>query len=221
MNSDYPNLLNFGLDGKKALKKIISDSLYGSLEQAVASLALFSNPDTVKQTKNRNVFRVIRNFQNRGKYADYGDGKRVLEDDNKAPTDAFIWANKIKRSQYSDIQFCHIWRDSKSVKLYTCIANICILPAFLAKLTDSDLNIIDLLKHRIFKLYDGFHPDDNEPPVKPFYYDSLLWSKTIPPNYEVEKSCRVAMASKPRDRVTKSAKEIGWLYSDYEPDSEL
>jgi len=54
---------DLGFDGENALNHIVGSSEYGNLSQLVASLALFSHPDTVIQTKNVNLFPVIRRKQ--------------------------------------------------------------------------------------------------------------------------------------------------------------
>ena len=79
----------------------------------MASLALFSHPDTVAQTHGDALFRIVRGpFPKRGQIVPSDDGKPVLLDDNTGPTDAFIWANRIRRGMYTDVQFCHVWSQS-------------------------------------------------------------------------------------------------------------
>ena len=113
----FDTLQNFGLDGRAALERVIQQSHYGSLEQAVASLALFAHPDTVAQTRTSNVFRIIRArlSEERGKFEDLPGVGRVMIDDNKGPTDAFTWAHGIPKNQYQDVQFNHVWAESKDV----------------------------------------------------------------------------------------------------------
>ena len=141
------NLKDFGFDGKAVLRSVLEASEYQSIPQAIAALTMFSHPKTVEQLRYLNLFRVIRCrvMNERGKYDCLTDGSRIMLDDNAAPTEAFIWANGISRSAYQDVQFNHIWPDSKEVSLYTNLANICVSPAFLAKLTDTDKDICELL----------------------------------------------------------------------------
>jgi len=76
------------LDGFQALQTLIEASAYQSLAQAVASLTLFSHPDTVKQTGAKAIFPIIRDFKRRGE-VDELDGRLVGFDDNTSPTEAF------------------------------------------------------------------------------------------------------------------------------------
>jgi len=130
------SLENFGFNGKEILKDIIIHSPYKTLAQAIGSLTSFCHPKTVAQTKNKSLFRIIRikNISERGKYMPWNDSKQVMLDDNKGPTDSFIWSNGIKRGQYNDTQFNHIWEVSRDVEIYTSLANICVTPSFLSKI---------------------------------------------------------------------------------------
>jgi hypothetical protein len=65
----FKTLRDFDLDGEKALRAIIDGSCrpYGTIAQTIASLALFSHPDTVAQTGCKAVLTVIRNAVRRGR----------------------------------------------------------------------------------------------------------------------------------------------------------
>lgn len=216
------NLKDFGFDGKAALRFVLEASEYQSIPQAIASLTLFSHPITVEQSRYLNLFRVIRCrlMNERGKYDRLADGSRAMLDDNTAPTEAFIWANGISRSAYQDVQFNHLWPDSKDVSLYTNLANICVSPSFLAKLTDTDGYICELLRFRAYEFYNGFAPGGRVP-VKPKGYESLIWAEPLPPVYDLEHKLRTEMSRKRSNRTVRSAKEIGWLFSSFEPDMRM
>jgi hypothetical protein len=222
--ADYHNLLSFGFDGRIALETIIKESSYKTIEQAVASLTLFSHPDTVAGAKGRNIFRIIRasmsKNEKRGNVAKVPSVGLVMLDDNKGPTDTFIWANNITRKQYRDVQFCHIWDDPYDVERYTNLANICMIPAFLSKLTDTADNIKALLRYRAFCLY-NIKYGKRQDPAKPYCYDDLDWASTLQQVDNLELALRNAMKSKPKDRTTGSARQIGWLFSNYEPDNAI
>lgn len=103
-------LSDCNFDGRRALELIVGTSPYKTLAQAVASLTVFSHPDTVAQTDGKAIFRIVRGpIPQRGDVVRLSYGKSVLLDDNTGPTDTFIWANGLRRRGYSDIQFCHIW----------------------------------------------------------------------------------------------------------------
>jgi hypothetical protein len=219
-------LSDFKYNGQKALAAIIKKSVYGSLEQAIASLTIFSHPNTVKLLKCQNVFRIIRQqmsnpYSTRGEYVEYEDGNRVMIDDNRGPTNAFIWANNIKGKDYKDVQFNHIWTMPYDVRYYTNLANICITPAFLAKITDSNLAIRDLLKYHVFISYDGFKPTNESDPPKPPIYDDIEWAPFLNPVKNLKKQYISEMKTKPKDRTTKSVREIGWFFSGYKPDKSI
>jgi len=218
------DLSDFNLDGKQALKELISNSHYKTVEQAIASLTIFTHPALVKQTRNKNIFNIIR-YKNgrtsRGQFIDLPDGRRAMYDDNKGPTDAFLWANSINRNDYEDVVFGHVWDRSDNVDYYTSLANICMLPAFLSKLTDTDRSIKELLRYHVFNIYEGFRPDSESELSKPRNYDSLLWAKQFETIKDLEKRFRERMKIGLKDRTVKSAREIGWYFSNYQPDSKL
>lgn len=220
----FEDLLSFAFDGQAALQKVIETSSYGSLEQTIASLVVFAHPKNVAQARGSNIFRIIRGRSNneRGQIVDFPGTGLVMLDDNTAPTDAFVWAHGISRGRYRDIQFNHIWAASTDVSVYTNLANICILPAFLSKLSDSHSQIKALLRYHAFMLYGGWKPVTQPDPVKPAGYDNLVWASA--PDHDVsdlEFCYRRAMNKNPRNRATKSARELGWVFSSFQPDTTL
>lgn len=216
------SLKDFEYDGKAVLRKVIEASEYKSLPQAVAALTMFSHPETVKQTVkesiSHNLFQVVRCKSNadRGGYKEL-DGKNVMLDDNSAPTEAFVWANCISRNSCKDVQFNHIWPDSKSLLLYTNLTNICLTPAFIAKLTDTDTDISSLLKYRAYELYERFLPHVDIP-RKPSEYSNLSWAEPLPAIDDLERILRSTMQNKSKNRTVCSARSLGWLFSDFLPD---
>ena len=81
------SLRDFSLNGSTALEFILKESPYGSLAQAVASLALFTHPATVAQTQAQALFRIVRGpIPQRGHIVSFHDGRSVLLDDNTGPT---------------------------------------------------------------------------------------------------------------------------------------
>lgn len=212
---------HFGYDGGKALEQIIVASPYGSLAQAVASLALFSHPETVEQSAGRALFRIVRGpIPQRGHIVPFDDGGTVLLDDNTGPTDAFIWANRIRRGTYADVQFCHIWQHSGDPEAYTNLANMCVLPAFLAKLSDTHPTMTALLRARATALY-GWQPRMPAGTAVATSPDGLDWAPCLPPNPALEATLRAEMRTKPKSRTSTSAREIGWLFSGWRPDGSL
>lgn len=195
-------------DGFQALQALIEASAYKSLAQAVASLTLFSHPDTVAQTGANAIFPIIRNFKRRGE-VDELDGRLIGFDDNTSPTEAFSWANGLTRRP-RDLQFNHVYSLSSDPACYTNLANICISPSFLAKLTDTDDDIQALLRYRSFDLY-GWHPETEKQPDKPHPYDDLIWAEPM----LAKDNAREALETQVRNRdnrTTRIIAQTGWLF---------
>lgn len=204
-------LADFNLDGRAAFEAIVATSQYGTLSQAVASLTLFSHPATVRQTGGKALFPAVRNQRRVGE-VDVLDGRRVLLDDNKSPTDAFLWANGLGR-RGADIQFNHVYAASGDADAYTALPNICMTPAFIAKLTDGSEPIRRLLRFRSHQLY-GWTPGGREAPERPEDYETLEWAAPLPAVEDVRATMKAAMATKPKDRTVLAARELGWLFGD-------
>lgn len=210
---------DFEFDGEVALRHVIASSEYKDVRQAVASLTLFSNPTTVAQTGNGNLFSIIRckSILERGNYFDCSDGSKVMHDDNSAAIEAFNWSNSIRRCENG--QYNHVWSDSKNVKLYTSLANICVSPVFLAKLTDTNEVVRQMLRYRSFELY-GFWPHPSDP-VKPDGYDDIQWASPLLPIEDLEGTLRTGMKRKKKNRTVLCAKNVGWIFSSYQPDEQI
>ncbi len=204
-------LSDFGLDGQLAFEALIASSQYRTPAQAVASLTLFSHPETVRQTAGQALFPTIRNQKRVGEYAEH-EGRQVLLDDNKSPKDAFLWANSLSR-RGTDTQFNHVYASSSDPDAYTALQNICMTPAFIAKLTDTNPEIRQLLKYRSYQLY-GWVPKGHEAPAKPESYEILEWAVPLPATKDLRATLLQAMATKPKDRTVLAARKLGWLFSE-------
>jgi len=88
-------------------------------------------------------------------------------------------------------------------------------------LTDTDPEIRNLLRYRAYVLFEGFKPLSEPNPPKPNGYDDLVWADPLSEVNNLENNLREAMRTKPRDRTVNSAREIGWYFSEYAPDSSL
>ena len=203
-------------DGFAVLADLVAKSAFKTIEQAVASLALFSHPDTVAQTQHKPLFRSVRNVARRGQIEEL-QGCWIAYDDNKSPTDAVLWCNMLSRKDLADVQFNHIYQNSQDPDLYTSLANLCVTPAFLAKLTDTHSRISALLQYRSFELY-GWAPSGKEVPKKPANYDNLFWAPPLPPIEDVAATVRAVMVRRPKDRTVQIVRRIGWLFSNYCPE---
>lgn len=206
-------------DGNAVLRDLLGRSEYASAAQAVASLTRWAHPETVQQTGNRSIFAVVRCrvITDRGRDVTLTDGRTVMMDDNTAPTEAFLFAHGISRSSYRDVQFNHVWQSANEAESYTSLANICVTPSFLAKLTDTDAEIASTLRYRAFGLY-GYAPAGV--PAEPPGYAELRWAEPLPPVAQLEATLRAAMRGK-KGRTVACARRLGWLFSDFRPDPTL
>lgn len=208
-------------DGKDLLILTLKKAGFSSVDQAIAEMTLFPHPETVYQTQSKNVFRVIRGpSHSRGKIVEYADRiGRVVLCDNQSPDNTFCWVSP-DISFGADIQCNHIYSDSKNVGVYTSLANLCYTPSFLAKLTDTDQHVRNLLRYRAYDLF-GFIPEGQSQPEKPTGYDRLAWKSLPQPIRNVEAQYRERLKKCGKSRAALSAREIGWLFSDYRPDTGL
>jgi hypothetical protein len=96
---------------------------------------------------------------------------------NKVGLDDNTYANGlIKRSlglnssEVVGFECCHVWPNScYDTRYHTVIANLVLLPAALASLTDYHSEVQTALQYRAFELY-GWHPNEKPTPVKPARY---------------------------------------------------
>lgn len=202
---------DFNFDGLAALKHAVAATPYETVEQAIASLAVFSHPETVRQTGCRPFVRTVRDTARRGQVEDRG-GVLVGLDDNKSPTDAFLWCNGLKRPR--EAQFNHIYADSSDPESYTSLANLCVTPSFIAKLTDTDSRVRSIMQYRAFELY-RWAPKDTAQPERPRGYEKLIWAPPLPAVQDVETTSRARMMRKPKDRTVLIARRIGWVFGDF------
>ncbi|MBY0515364.1 MAG: hypothetical protein K2P81_00545 [Bacteriovoracaceae bacterium] len=204
------------IDGHEMLRKVLLEKAgYLSLSEAIAEMTVFMHPDTVSQTNNQNIFKIIRDAPKRGTISNDG----LMYDDNNGPARAFEWAIN-EKLKWKDVQFNHIYSDSQNEKFYTSLANLCLTPAFLAKLTDTDNEIQNLLKYRSYDLY-GFAAIADQIPTKPDSYDNLKWHPFPEAVPNLELSYRQRMKKCLSNRATLSAIQLGWHFSKYLPDNNI
>ncbi len=148
------------------------------------------------------------------------DGEPVMFDDNTGPTLAFLWSGQ--RSKGRDVQYNHVWGDPRNMQTYTALWNLCATPAFLAKTTDGSNHpeVLNLLRYRAMDLF-GEIPEGEAAPGKPEGYESLVWPEPPERAYNLESVLRRRLAEAPKSRPAVSARQLGWLFSGYQPDPEL
>jgi hypothetical protein len=206
----FKTLFDFDFNGTKALENVISQSSYKLLTKAIASLTLFTDPEVVKLTKNKGLFKIRKNAANERR------GQIIngwVTCDNTSPTATFLWANKLSRKQLKDVQYNHIYSAATYPEFFTSLANICVTPAFLAKLTDTHPNIKELLRYRAYKIY-NFLPKGEEEPKEPQDYDHLIWAPYPPAKYtkkEFIAHINANITRCPQSRIALSRCHFGWL----------
>lgn len=195
---------------------VLAKAGYGSTVEAVAAHALFLHPDTVAQTKGQAVFPVVRDMHERGKFSHVGE-RPVLLDDNTSATLAFLWA--AQRNPGTDVQTNHIWGDPRNPDTYVALWNLGITPAFLAKCTDGKHHpeVHAALEYRVVDLY-GTWPAGKERPTRPTGYEQLVWPEPPPAVADLEAVLRARLAARPKSPPAIATRNIGWLFSDWEPD---
>jgi hypothetical protein len=212
------------MDGHGSLRNLLEKSEYGSMLQAIASLTIFSHPETVAKIGHGNVFAVVR----RKNQADVGtvvqgpDGTYLLHDDNTTPTKLFQWVNQLSSHKARDVQYNHVYdkgpptsRGDGQLEVYTSLANLCVTPAFLAKLTDTDTEVKSTLRRRVFDLY-GYAPHGE--PAAPPGYDSLRWRDLLPAVRDPEAVLRARLLTGKKGRPTLSVRRCGWSFNGFVPD---
>lgn len=95
----------------------------------------------------------------------------------------------------------------------TCLPNLCVTPSFLAKLTDTNLEILGLLRYRVWELY-GWHPDGSPVPAKPDGYDGLVWAPPLGPVADVRAAFEATAKRRPKDRTSIFVAKLGAFASD-------
>lgn len=199
------------MNGNIILSDLLKNSEFGSKDQAIASLTYFSNPETIKILNNKNVFSIVRNMSKRG---EIDEEMKCMYDDNLSVQDLFCWANSIKKTEMVDVQFNHIYSDPNSVSKYTCLSNIVVTPSFLAKLTDTDKAVIQLLKYRAFDIY-GYAPDGAI--AKPLNYSKIIWRDLLPKQPDLERRLTEKLRKNKKNRIVRSVEKFGWTFNEFKP----
>jgi hypothetical protein len=157
------------LDGSKLLARAIID-LNIDLPALVARCAIWANPQVVNDVMAKRPHAVW--FPN-SRRAKTKSGERVGTIVDGIYLDNNSRANlAIKQVIFSDIRqcrgmhTCHVWaRTCYDARYHTSLANLVLIPAPLAGLTDHDEQIASILRYRAFELH-GWHPEGVAPPPK-------------------------------------------------------
>ena len=208
------------LDGVDQLTTLLLRAGYPSVLAAVAEHAVFLHPDTVAQTGGSALFPIVRDMFRRGQFGTARDGRPVFLDDNTSPTHAFVWS--AGRTKGRDVQFNHVWNDAGNRDAYTALWNLCATPAFLAKTTDGSNHpdVIAALRYRAYRLY-GVTPAGAPIPIEPEGFQLLRWAPHPEPLASLEAVLRTRLRANMRSRTARACRELGWLFSGWQPDASI
>lgn len=177
----------FNIDGYEELIKAEKQSII-DLTELVAYTGIWANPKVFDCLKKQNQFGVwypnMRRARNIERRRDRING--VTLDDNTYARKSILFATGIQQKNIKNYHACHVWADScYDEKYHTCIANLVLIPAPLAGLTDHHPEIAEILKYRAFDLFDWYLGES--PPAKSIKYSSL-WKEPAEFSGTVRKS---------------------------------
>ncbi|MBP2315531.1 hypothetical protein [Azospirillum soli] len=223
-----PTLAEHNFDGLAALKAVVSGTHYGNLPAAVAALTVFPSKEAVAQTRNLNVFRMWRHGAKRRDFCE--DDSSLMNDDNAGPHLLFTTANVIQVIQEDgetkrltsllgrNLALNHIYAGDEGdveqqILCFTNLANLCVSPAFLSRVTDKDEEIKALLRYRVADLY-GFNPT-GQPLRKPEVYRQLPWAPLLDGVGNVEAALLERLQRHKTSSVRQAVERSGWCFDDF------
>jgi len=172
--------------GKHALKDVLIKS-YGSVINAVASMTVFPPKSIVNSLGAHavcNAVRISKQHSSLGKQCGekvpIAEGGEAMLDENCIPDGIFKFCFKpsvsrsIKRNN-AYTQLNHIYQCAgRGPDYFANLANLCLTPNFIAKLTDEDETIQKMLQYRAFQLY-CFNPEGFDFSEQAEEFSSLSW----------------------------------------------
>jgi hypothetical protein len=110
------------------------------------------------------------------------DGVRF--DDNTMANLAIKLAVFGSRERCTHLHVCHVWPETcYDVRYHTGLANLVLLPAPLAGLSDHHETVAACLRYRSYELF-GWHPEEVGPPLKPAGYpEASEWAPCDPQTF--------------------------------------
>jgi len=163
----------FKIDGCEELIKAEKKSSI-DLTELVAYTSIWANPKVFDCLKKQNQFGVWYPNMRRARKTERKGEKinGVTLDDNTHARKSILFSTGIQQNNIKNYYACHVWAAScYDEKYHTCIANLVLIPAPLAGLTDFHPEIVDTLKYRAFELFNWYLGES--PPTKFIKYPSL------------------------------------------------
>lgn len=184
------SLIKYKIDGNEELEKALEE-LNIDLAKLVALTSVWANPKVFDSLKEKNEFAVwylnIRRFKSKKGEKKGEKINGVLLDDNSYANTAIKAATGIGRKGIKNYHACHVYANScYDEKYHTCIANLVLIPAPLAGLTDHHPEITEILRYKAFELFNWYI---GSPPSKPIKYP-LLWKEPAEFSEKVRQSLK-------------------------------
>lgn len=143
------------------------------LISVVASYVRLPHPGVVDQLGGA-VFPSIRDQKNRLTLSNLGD-RRILLDDNTTPRWAMLWSHGYATTAHpTGWTFAHVWGRPKDPDCYTHVANLAMMPEYLASLSDKDGPLGAYLRYHAWEKY-GWKPIEEDDPQRPEGYEAISW----------------------------------------------
>lgn len=112
-------------------------------------------------------------------------GTNIILDDNTYANNAIKYAVietlrrkygvQLKRSDFKGFTACHVWDNTCYNEHYhTSVANLILLPNCLADLTDHCDAVKEMLRYRVYEIF-NFYPAECNAPSKPKNYGKIIW----------------------------------------------
>lgn len=164
-----------------------TDQLGINFAALIAQCAIFPHPEVVAMLSQKSPggvwfpgYRRSRPAQGEPKRGRFGD--EHLDDNTMANLAIKEAVFASSRAGCSGFATCHIWPGTcYDAACHTALANLVLLPAPLAGMTDHNLAIADLLQSRSFALYGWLPSGASTPPGAP----DLAWHPFIAPSVQV------------------------------------
>lgn len=160
MSAAIPALLDLGNDAIE-------------LVRIAARHCLMPHPDTVG-CWNGAVFPSVRDQKARITAGEH-EGRPIMRDDNVTARWALLWSHGISATHHpKGWTFAHVWGAVKDPDAYTHLANLVMMPEYLASLSDKNGPLARYLQHHAWRRY-GWRPTGFDEPAEPEAFDSIAW----------------------------------------------
>lgn len=148
------------------------------LAPLVSSYCLLPHPGVVHAVDGP-VLPSIRDHRRRGQIETKGEMRLVL-DSNTTPRWSLLWTHGILRSAHpTGWTVAHVWTAAKDPDAYCRLANLVLMPEWLASFSDKDGPLAGSLRYHAFETY-GWAPAGVKQPGRPEGYERIRWAYLEP-----------------------------------------